>query len=330
MTNQQDTIILAAINVRKAMKTRLLILISCFALFSASRAQDSPVLEEPPDLDRVSPSSASLEWQGVSGAQGYQVQVCTEQNLECPALEYPQPFTTTESYYILGTEILNPSTTYYWRVRAYFGGSSYGNWSETWTFFAASGSGPADECGLLRDRISELAQNEIISHVTGLVLNVRVIMARTFLLLGNNNAAVNSLNAFNNQLSAFINNHRVPQETGAILNYWADYIIAAIVAGNSPILEGQPVENMNFVLHQNYPNPFNPLTVISYSIPISSEVSLKVYDLSGRLVETLVETSQGPGKYEIVWDANKYSSGTYIYVLTAGTYSESKKMLLMK
>ncbi|CAF3788461.1 unnamed protein product [Rotaria sp. Silwood1] len=86
----------------------------------------------------------------------------------------------------------------------------------------------------------------------------------------------------------------------------------------------------NFSLTQNYPNPFNPTTKIKYSIPGSAFVTLKVYDILGNEVETIVSHAQNRGVYDVQWDGSKYSSGVYIYRITAGSYNESKTMLLVK
>ena len=85
-----------------------------------------------------------------------------------------------------------------------------------------------------------------------------------------------------------------------------------------------------FVLNQNYPNPFNPSTKISYEIPKSSFVSLKVYDIIGREVGTLVNKNQGAGSYVVDFDASKLSSGIYIYQLNASDFSKTMKMIYMK
>ncbi|MBL1212580.1 MAG: PQQ-binding-like beta-propeller repeat protein [Ignavibacteriae bacterium] len=83
-------------------------------------------------------------------------------------------------------------------------------------------------------------------------------------------------------------------------------------------------------LHQNYPNPFNPQTVIKYQIPNEGTVSLKVYDVLGKELKTLVNEFQSQGTYNVKFDASNLPSGIYIYRLTAGKYSESKKMMLIK
>jgi Secretion system C-terminal sorting domain len=85
-----------------------------------------------------------------------------------------------------------------------------------------------------------------------------------------------------------------------------------------------------FELSQNYPNPFNPSTKIKYEIPISNYVTLKVYDLLGREVKTLVNKYQSKGVYEVILNGNNLSSGIYIYHLNAGKYSQCRKMILQK
>jgi hypothetical protein len=85
-----------------------------------------------------------------------------------------------------------------------------------------------------------------------------------------------------------------------------------------------------FSLAQNYPNPFNPSTNISYSVASRQFVSLQVYDVLGRKVATLVNEAKDAGTYSVRFDASNLPSGVYLYRLRSGTYSETKKLLLMK
>jgi len=87
---------------------------------------------------------------------------------------------------------------------------------------------------------------------------------------------------------------------------------------------------IDFILHQNYPNPFNPGTVISYRLPVSGFVELKVYDQLGREIATLVSKEQSAGSYKVDFDGTKLSSSVYIYRLTVGTTSLVRKMVLLK
>jgi hypothetical protein len=86
----------------------------------------------------------------------------------------------------------------------------------------------------------------------------------------------------------------------------------------------------NYSLSQNYPNPFNPATTINYQIPLAGHVSLKVYDILGREVATLVNEEISAGNYEIKFDGSHLSSGVYFYTLQSGSFNETKKLILIK
>ncbi len=86
----------------------------------------------------------------------------------------------------------------------------------------------------------------------------------------------------------------------------------------------------SYLLYQNYPNPFNPSTRIQYSVSGSQIVLLKVYDVLGREVATLVNERQSPGMYEVQFDGSKLPSGIYFYRLQAGSFVETKKLVLLK
>ncbi len=109
--------------------------------------------------------------------------------------------------------------------------------------------------------------------------------------------------------------------------------IDAVTVGVKKIKNDMP---SNFALEQNYPNPFNPSTIIKYSIPRSTEyysvqqTTLKVYDILGREVTTLVNKVQQPGSYEVKWDALNKTSGVYYYQIRNGSFVKTMKMILLK
>jgi hypothetical protein len=90
------------------------------------------------------------------------------------------------------------------------------------------------------------------------------------------------------------------------------------------------IELKDYILFQNYPNPFNPKTNIKYSIVDKGFVSLKVYDVLGNEVSTLVNEEKLTGKHEVDFNANGLTSGVYYYKIQAGNYFETKKMVLIK
>lgn len=86
----------------------------------------------------------------------------------------------------------------------------------------------------------------------------------------------------------------------------------------------------NYFLYQNYPNPFNPVTVISYQLAVNSNTSLKIYDILGNEVSTLVNEKQNAGVYSINWNASSFPSGIYYYKIISEKFSDTKKMSLIK
>jgi hypothetical protein len=108
--------------------------------------------------------------------------------------------------------------------------------------------------------------------------------------------------------------------------------ISASTVSPSPKQIGQEVveKPTSYSLSQNYPNPFNPTTTIKYQIPISGFVTLKIYDILGNQVATLVNENKDQGFYNVNFDASKLSSGVYIYQIKSNDYISSKKMMLLK
>jgi len=90
---------------------------------------------------------------------------------------------------------------------------------------------------------------------------------------------------------------------------------------------GVPAE---FSLAQNYPNPFNPSTTIKYQLPERSLVTLKLYDILGREVHTLINEDQSPGNYKVELNGSRFASGVYIYRITAGKFTAVKKLTFSK
>ena len=152
-------------------------------------------------------------------------------------------------------------------------------------------------------------------------------------------------------------NHTAADTVGVIGNVQPGYVVATIfqdpryfvsdfrnvlsatigwVVANGGIITGfsnnstSSIIPDNFSLKQNYPNPFNPSTVISYSIPKSGMVTLKVYDVLGKEVASLINEVKTAGSYEFQFNGSSLSSGVYFYRLQSGNFSDTKKMFLLK
>jgi hypothetical protein len=89
-------------------------------------------------------------------------------------------------------------------------------------------------------------------------------------------------------------------------------------------------EKYVFKLHENYPNPFNPSTSIKFSVPATGLVSLKVFDITGKEVTTLVDGNIEQGEHEVIFNASHLASGVYFYKLISDSFTEVKKMILVK
>jgi len=140
------------------------------------------------------------------------------------------------------------------------------------------------------------------------------------------------------------------QESGAVISLSSVFIIDSVTGwtvgfggvfigyilkttnGGVTFVEEKDIDEIptNFYIGNNYPNPFNPSTKITYSIPQSLNIVIKVFDVLGNEIETLVNEEKPKGIYEITWYAERLPSGVYFYRLQAGNFVETKKMILMK
>jgi hypothetical protein len=121
--------------------------------------------------------------------------------------------------------------------------------------------------------------------------------------------------------------------------YFADSLTGWVVGDSGKILSTNVITSNNevnhsnpakYFLHQNHPNPFNPYTKINYELPALNNVTLKVFNVNGVEVAKLIDEKQNIGEYSIEWNATNFPSGIYFYVLKAGDFQTSKKMLLLK
>jgi hypothetical protein len=138
----------------------------------------------------------------------------------------------------------------------------------------------------------------------------------------------------------FIHDYSVPAYGKTIVYddmFDVNYGFIDIVGGQVTVLAGPTTLDVKrneipteFCLSQNYPNPFNPTTIIEFDLPKSSEVSLKIYNILGKEIATLVSDRLSAGSYSYEWDASNLTSGVYLYRLQAGNYVDTRKMVLMR
>ncbi len=124
--------------------------------------------------------------------------------------------------------------------------------------------------------------------------------------------------------------HFIDSNTGWAVG--ANGTILKTTNGGVSLVEEEEIDEIptDYSLSNNFPNPFNPSTKIRYSVPQTSNVMIKVFDILGKEIETLVNEEKPIGTYEITWSAGNLPSGIYFYRLQAGSFVETKKMVLMK
>jgi hypothetical protein len=177
---------------------------------------------------------------------------------------------------------------------------------------------------------------------TATKIQARITPLDTFITLVNNGFLFNDILAGQTALSTnyrtlkFSKNIPGPIDTVCLAiditsdgyTFWRDTTFKIVVVVG--IESEQPTLPVVYSLEQNYPNPFNPTTTIKYQIPKSNHVTLKVFDLLGREVATLVDGMLDAGYYDVNWNAEHFASGIYVYRLQTERFVESKKLILLK
>jgi phosphatidylserine/phosphatidylglycerophosphate/cardiolipin synthase-like enzyme len=190
----------------------------------------------------------------------------------------------------------------------------------SWSVFDALSAGGID----VRVKGSDVAG--FLHHKYG-IIDAELNSATQYVITGSHNWSSNAENS-NNENTLIIQSNRIAnlylQEFGARYEN----------AGGTDVLLGVTDKGnelpTSFLLAQNYPNPFNPSTTIEFSVPQSKLVSIKIYDVVGREVSTLVNENLAAGSYKVTWNASKLSSGVYFYKMNAGNFVQTKKLLLQK
>jgi hypothetical protein len=282
------------------------------------------VLVEPPNISTYVAVAVTLNWTDVPGTDFYDIQISTEPD-----------FSTTIPYVIPQTNIsemnlpqgaLASNTVYYWRVRACnFNGPS--DFSEAFSFKTIGT--PVEETQNLSGEVDALAASNILASNQAAILKNRLSSAENQMEQGHSFLAAVNLGIFKVRVFVLDISNMLPHSSAQSLQHHADVILGTLNLGFALTQPGQNVPE-EYNLSQNYPNPFNPATTIEYTIPAGENVSLKIYDITGREVASLVNNYQDAGTHIVNWNASNFSSGVYIYRLTAGSFTDTKKMILSK
>ena len=293
----------------------------------------SPNLSYPVGGQTVYSTTVNLSWYlngSYSGVQSYEVHYSNDGFASNDVTVSPNPTVTTVS--ISG---LTPGTTYSWKVRTYYGGTTYSGYSTTETFAVDAGAAPVQPLIGGPNNVTLNATAATISWVlpidseSDLTYRLEISDDASFV----NSQVFDNLNQPYEALNQLSNGEyywRVRSETadGKV----SDYSPTAKFKVNSVTDVEDEITPKKFALEQNFPNPFNPATTIVYRLAEESHVVLKVYDVIGREVAELINRDQAAGSYRISFSAESgnLTTGIYFYRLTAGNFTSVKKMILIK
>ena len=308
-------------------KLLLLIPVLTFLFISTGsvQAQDSPILEVPPDLDRVVIPTVTFGWQDLTGVLSYTIDIANDPIF---ATMIGPGITCNTNSCTPGA--LNSNTTYFWRVR---GNYSSGPGPSSLTFRFTTAGTPSQEVDYLRNIVNNLETANQLPVNQGNILNNRLTQVQNQLALGHELIAELNLLLFDARTVILQYSGLLSTSNAQSLRDYAGKIFDLINNSSGKNVTQnyhQYVTPNEFSLGQNYPNPFNPTTNIEYSVTATSNVSLKVYDMLGKEVATLVNKQQDAGTYIVNWNASGLASGIYFYRLSAGSFVSTKKLTLTK
>ncbi len=278
-----------------------------------------PVLLSPSNGSIAVPVPGTFKWNTTVGAVSYRIQISPVSDFSTTEVDDPEP--QDVSIVISG---LNYSTNYYWRVQA-VGPSNRRAWSQTWSFTTVQK--PLPEIALVSPIHGTLDASQTPSFSWKVMSLAK---EYTLEIFGDSTLQKKITQMTGPGISANV----------VGLNAGTKYYWRVTGMGDEGIkffskiwcFTTKPHESKpsNFALFQNFPNPFNPSTTISYDVPASEFVSLKVYDVLGREAAVLVNEVMQPGRYSVAFTGPGLPSGMYIYRLASGSFTQARKMMIVK
>jgi hypothetical protein len=299
-------------------------------------APESVALIAPQNNERGVSVNPVLSWSGMESATTYEFAIATDSQMSRMVVHdsaLASPFDTLEVS-------LENGTDYYWHVRGNNAGG-HGPWSDVWSFRTEVATPGAVTLGSPTDGTAGVPPYaslawQLVEDVLGYHLQLAsdssfsAMVVDESLLLESSITLAEPL-PYGTSFYWHVRAGRADglgKSTGVIYGPWSETRSFTVAIGTA--VEGDVSVPGQFALYQNYPNPFNPTTTIQYDLAEGVLVRLTVFDALGRAVEILVNGQQSAGRYSAVWDAGTLPSGAYFVHLDAGTFSTTRRLLLMK
>ena len=311
-----------------------------FTIVGGSTA-GTPILSSPTGGVTVYSTSPTFYWYfngSTTGIQGYEVKYSKSGFLSDSTTVSSALSSTSTSVSISG---LTPGATYSWKVRAFYGGTTYGSYSSVATFTVDPGASPVQPLVGSPNNVKITSVSPTVSWIlpaqSKSQLSYEVVYSRKkdFSDSKTIQGFQKPFGEINNLQSGKKYYWKVRSKTPD--GKYSDFSVPGEfeIDKTTSAKDESNVIPKKFIVSQNYPNPFNPTTVIEFALPANEFVTLKIYDMLGRTVRTLIRNEVQAGTHKVVWDGmdsngRKVASGAYIYRITAGKASVTKKMLLMK
>jgi hypothetical protein len=305
-----------------------------------------PVLLSPANNAVNQAAALKLSWNASTVANSYNIQLSTTPAFSTLILN--DSLITTTSLQVTG---LANNTTYYWRVNAKnISGTS--NWSSAWNFTTLIAvptvpvpvspvNNAVNQAAILKFNWnastgagSYKIQLSTTSAFTTLLVNDSVITTTSLQVAGLANGTkyywrVNAKNTSGTSPWSTVMDFTTIAAATKFVSSLSTVNHSDLIqyGGAADILSYVPAE---YKLFQNYPNPFNPATTINYSIPKSGLVTIKIYNVLGKEIETLINEEKSAGNYSLVFSAGNLPSGIYFYQMQSGNFSQIKKLIILK